>query len=83
METKTKAIEVKEPPKLKNPFIQQGIRDLAAAKAWGEKNHHAFVYFIARKQRVYAERLLQKVDEQAQEIEQQSEQLLMFAECVR
>ena len=82
MNGKTKALEVKEAPDLKNPYIQQGIRDLSAAKAWGEKNGHAFVYFIPRKQRVYAERLLQKVDEQAQEIEQKSAQLLMFAESV-
>lgn len=82
METKIKILEVKEAPKLKNPFIQQGIRDMTSARAWGEKNGHSVVYFIARKQRVYAERLLQKVDEQARAIERKSEQLVLFAESV-
>lgn len=77
---KTKVIEVKQAPNMTNPNIQQGIRDKTAAQNWGEKNGHAFVYYLPRKQKVYAERLLQKVDEQAQEIEQKSEQLLMFAE---
>lgn len=79
----TKVIEVKQAPNMPNPFIQQGIRDKAAAEAWGQKNGHAFVYYLPRKQKVYAARLLQKVDEQAQEIEKKSEQLLMFAESVR
>jgi len=79
----TKVIEVKQAPNMLNPFIQQGIRDKAAAETWGEKNGHAFVYYLPRKQKVYVERLLQKVDEQAQEIEQKSAQLLMFAESVK
>ncbi len=83
MKAKTKVLEVKEAPTLKNPFIQQGIRDAASAKAWGEKNGHAFVYYLPRKQKVYAARLLQKVDEQAMEIERKSEQLVLFAESMQ
>ena len=77
---KTKVIDVKEAPTLKNPFIQQGIRDAASATAWGEKNGHAVVYFLAKKQRVYAERLKADVAAVAKEIQQRSEQLVLFAE---
>jgi len=77
---KTKVIEVKEAPKLNNPVILQGIRDKAAAETWGMKNGHSVVYFIAKKQRVYAERLHTRVDEQAKVIEKKAVQLLMFAE---
>lgn len=77
---KTKVIEVKEAPKMKNPVILQGIRDTASAQAWGEKNGHAVVYFIAKKQKVYADRLKTDVATQAAQIECQSQQLVMFAE---
>ncbi len=80
MKTKVKVFEVKEIPTLKNPAIQSGIRDAAAAQAWGEKNGHAIVYFLTRKQRVYAERLHTKVDEQAKEIQMKANQLVLFAE---
>lgn len=77
-----KVIEVKEPPTMKNPAIQQGIRDKATAQSWGEKNGHTVVYFIAKKQRVYAERLLTKVDVQAGKIEQASVELTIQAENI-
>lgn len=77
---KVQVIEVKDAPALKNPNIQQGIRDIAAAKAWGDKNGHAVVYFMPKKQRVYADRLKINVAEQAAEIEAKSAQLVMFAE---
>jgi len=64
MKTATKVIEVKEPPQLGDPTILQGIRDKAAAQNWGEKNGHAIVYFMAKKQKVYAERLPVKVNDQ-------------------
>ncbi len=80
MKTKVIVHEIKQPPVLKNPAMTQGIRDTAAAKAWGEKNGHAIVYFLAKKRRVYAERLHTKVDEQAREIEAKSMQLVMLAE---
>lgn len=80
MKPKTKVIEVKQAPGLKNPYIQQGIRDVSSAMKWGEKNDHAVVYFIAKKQRVYAERLQTNVAARAEKIEQQSVQLVMFAE---
>ena len=77
---KTKVIEVKEAPTLKNPHILQGIRDSASAQAWGEKNGHAVVYFLPKKQRVYAERLQTNVAALAAQIQEQSHQLVMFAE---
>ena len=77
---KTKVIDVKEAPPLRNPHILQGIRDTASAQAWGEKNGHAVVYFLAKKQRVYAERLLTDVATQAAQIQKRSRQLVMFAE---
>lgn len=53
-----KVIEVKQAPQLKNLATLSGIRDKDAARAWGEKNGYAVVYFVASKQRVYADRLL-------------------------
>lgn len=80
MATKTKVIEVKETPKLKNPAMLSGIRDKTAAQSWGEKNGHAVVYFLAKRQRVYAEKLMVRVDEQAEQIEQASAELVSVAE---
>lgn len=77
---KTKVIEIKEAPALKNPFIQQGIRDAASAQHWGEKNGHSVVYFMPKKQKVYADRLKTNVAAQAEKIEEKSVQLVMFAE---
>lgn len=57
MKPTTKVIDCKEPPALKNPVMLQGIRDRAAAQAWGEKNGYGMVYYMPKKQRVYAERL--------------------------
>ncbi|RPI95395.1 MAG: hypothetical protein EHM40_03335 [Chloroflexi bacterium] len=69
MKQAIKVIEVKEPPQLKSPAIQQGIRDKAAAQNWAEKNGYATVYFMARKQKVYAEKLPVKVGDQAKQLE--------------
>jgi hypothetical protein len=69
---KTKVIEGKEAPALKNPAIQQGIRDVAAAQAWGEKNGYATVYWLKKKERVYAERSLTQVNVLAKQLEKQS-----------
>lgn len=80
MATKTKVIEVKETPKLKNPAMLSGIRDKNAAQSWGEKNGHATVYFLVKRQRVYAEKLMVRVDEQAEQIEQASAELVSVAE---
>lgn len=80
MATKTKVIEVKEIPQLKSPVMLSGIRDRSAAQAWGEKNNHAVVYFFAKRQRVYAEKLMVRVDEKAEEIEQASAALVSVAE---
>ncbi len=76
---KTTVIEVKLPPTMRNPFIQQGIPDTNAARAWGERNGHAVVYFVAKKQKVYAERLLTSVDAKAEEIWLKSKDLLQVA----
>ena len=80
---KTKVIEIKETPALKNPFIQQGIRDTAAAQTWGEKNGHAVVYFMSKKQKVYADRLKTDVAAVAEQLHEKSEQLVLFAEGER
>jgi hypothetical protein len=80
MISKVKVIEVKDAPTLKSPAMLSGIRDKNAAQAWGEKNGHATVYFLAKRQRVYAERLQVRVDEQAKDIEQASAELVVMAE---
>lgn len=82
METKIKVIEIKEAPKLKSPVMLSGIRDKPAAQAWGEKNGYAIVYFNAKKQRVYAEKLMVRVDAQAKKIEKASANLVKAAEGV-
>jgi ribosomal protein L37AE/L43A len=63
VETKTKVVEVKTAPQLQVAAIQQGIRDKAAAENWGKRNRYPIVYFMARKQKVYAEKLRTKVDD--------------------
>jgi len=75
----TNVVEVKIAPTLRNPEIVSGFRDKLAAKAWGEKHGHATVYYLAKKQRVYVERLLTHVDEVAGNIEQASADLLAMA----
>ena len=80
MKTKVKVFEVKAAPELKNMDTLSGIRDKTAAEDWGRKHGYAVVYFAARKQRVYAEKLQTRVDEQAKFIEAESAQLVMFAE---
>lgn len=81
-EPKTKVTDVTFAPKLQKPEIVSGIRDRAAAEAWGKKRGYATVYFWTKKQRVYAERLQVRVDEKAEEIETQSAELLEQAEFV-
>jgi len=80
MKTKIKVIEVQSAPALKNPAMLSGIRDKAAAETWGEKNGYPTVYFIAKKQRVYAEKLTIRVDDKARKIEQASVELTIRAE---
>jgi hypothetical protein len=81
MKSKVNVVEVKAPPTLKSPAMLSGIRDKNAAQAWGEKYGHATVYFLAKRQRVYAEKLLVRVDEKAQEIKQGSADLVAVAEA--
>ena len=80
MALKTKVVEVKEPPKLTSPEILMGVRDRKAAEDWGTKHGHAVVYYIPRKQKVYAERLQVRVDQMAEQIEQASAELVSMAE---
>ena len=81
MKNTVQVIEIKEPPQLKNPIILQGIRDKEAARIWGEKHGHAIVYFMTKKQRVYAERLQTQINQQARKIEQASQRLVEKAEA--
>ena len=75
-------IVVKEPPTLRKPEIVSGFRDKAAVQAWAEKNGHATVYYVEKRQRVYVERFLTQVDEVAGDIEQASAELLAMAKGV-
>ena len=69
-------ITEKTKPKFKNPVFQQGIRDRAAAEAWGEKNDFDTVYFLPGKQRVYAERTSMRVDLRGKKLAEQSTEVL-------
>lgn len=80
MNKKTRVLDVKSAPDLKQLETLSGIRDKTAAQAWGEKRGYAVVYFVAKKQRVYADLLDVRVDEVAKVIEEKSDQLVMFAE---
>jgi hypothetical protein len=80
---KTQVIEVKEAPDIKVPDIVQGVRDKQAAKAWGEKKGYDIVYYIARKQKVYANRLMVRVDVQSRESERASVDLLAMVESAK
>jgi hypothetical protein len=80
MKSTTKVIEIKEIPTLKNPTMFSGIRDRATAEAWGVKNGYPTVYFLSKRQRVYAEKLTARVDVAASKIEQASADLVSVAE---
>lgn len=69
MKTQTRVIEIKQPPTLDNPAILQGIRDVRSAQAWGEKNGYTIVYFIHRKQKVYAERVMRRRQQRMEQME--------------
>jgi len=59
-------------PALKTPDFVYGVKDRAAAQAWGEKHGYAIVYFWPRRNRAYAEKLTEQVDAQAKKIERAS-----------
>lgn len=78
--SRVNVIVVKEPPTLRKPEIVSGFRDKSAVQAWAEKNGHATVYYLVKRQRVYVERFLIRVDEVAMEIESASVKLVTMAE---
>jgi hypothetical protein len=78
---KTIVIEIKQIPNLLQPEMCSGVRDKKSAESWGEKHGYATVYFMARKERVYAEKLLKRVDVKAGEIETASAELVVMAEA--
>jgi hypothetical protein len=54
--TEPKVIIIKAiPTVLKSPVMCSGIPTVARAKAWGEKNGYATVYYYHRMERCYAE----------------------------
>lgn len=82
MKTRVKVIEVQIAPTLKNPAMLSGICDKSAAEAWGARNGYDVVYFLARKQKVYADKLAVRVDEKAGKIERASVELTIRAEDI-
>jgi len=68
MKPTTKVINVSGSPilggklTLKNPDFMYGVKDRAAAQAWGEKHGYAIVYFWPRRNRAYAEKLTARVE---------------------
>jgi phage terminase large subunit-like protein len=79
MTKKTTVVDVSQAPQLSKPDMLSGIRDRAAAEAWGQKHGYVIVYFMPKKQRVYAERMLD-VAEQAAALDRRSAELARFAE---
>ena len=53
---KVKVFVVREAPNLIKPAMIQGLRDVASAEHWGEKNHFPEVYLLKQRERGYAER---------------------------
>ena len=77
---KTIVTNVAVAPTLQKAEFVSGIRDRAAAQAWGEKHGYGVVYFLAKKQRAYADKLQVRVDVKAEEIETASVELVAMAE---
>lgn len=71
---------VRSAPALKHPVIVSGIRDRAAAQAWGDKNGYPVVYYLSGKQRAYADPMATRVDEIAGQLKKRSKKLLNEAE---
>jgi hypothetical protein len=44
------------PPAIGKPEMMQGIRTAEGAAKWGEKNGYSLVYFLQKKERVYADK---------------------------
>jgi hypothetical protein len=80
---KTKVIEVKEAPAIKHLDTLSGIRDAKQAEAWGMKYGYPVAYFMARKQRVYADKLSARVDEKAKKLEDDAQKLALEVELLR
>jgi hypothetical protein len=76
---KTKVIEVKELPVIKKIDFAFGVRDKAAAEMWGQKYGYSVVYYLTNRQRVYADKLQVRVDQQAEDIETASAELVAEA----
>ena len=55
-EFQVKVIPVRVAPTLLIPHIQSGIQNKESALKWGRINMHPTVYYMAARQRVYAER---------------------------
>lgn len=77
---KVQANVVTQVPQLTAPVFVSGIRDVPQAREWGEKHGYSVVYFLASKQRAYADRLATNVAEQAKQIERKSAALVVHAE---
>jgi len=75
MKPQITVIVVKDPPTLKNRSFNRGSGTRLKAVSWAMKNGFQVVYLVPRKQRVYAEKLSKRVDQQAKVIEQASKQL--------
>lgn len=80
METKVTVIEKKEAPHGIGFEMQQGITSKESAMKWAIKRGYSVVFYVAKKQRVYADRLQARIDHQASKIEQASVDLLAVAE---
>jgi len=77
---KINVIIVTEVPQFVNPQLQSGIRNKEEAAAWAEKNGFSTVYLLAKRERIYADRLTVRVDAQAKQIERKSRKLLRLTE---
>lgn len=80
MEVKIRVIEKKEAPHGIGFEMQQGITSKESAMKWAIKHGYSVVFYVAKKQRVYADRLQARIDHQASKIEQDSAELVKIAE---
>ena len=72
MKNQVKVIDVKFPPTIGKVDFLSGIRNKEEAQRWGEKHGYLTVYFLANRQRVYAERKTVISDQLAVDSDQQS-----------
>lgn len=76
---KIQVICVEEPPAIGKVEMCQGIRSKDAAQAWAAKHGYPTVYWLVKRERVYADKR-SRIDLEAARMKAKSQELLQFSE---